>query len=148
MKVHLLLCLLALALIGAAAEAGAGSDDLEAAIRDGNNAWIAGMKSGDPERATAPYAADVLDCGPKGDCVNGREAVVAKFKARFAKSGAAKSASVRSAGHTRDGEFAYEWGAADFTDADGKTYTGRFLTVWRHEPDGSWKICRNIVLPK
>lgn len=147
MKAKLILALPVFALLGTAVQAATRGDDLEAAIRNGNNAWIAGMKAGDAERAASPYAADVLDCGPSGECIVGHDAVVAKFKTRFAKNGAAKAATVRSAGHARDGEYAYEWGAADITLADGSVSTGRFLTAWRHEPDGSWKICRNIVLP-
>ena len=148
MNTKLMLSLPLFALLAASAQAATRGDDLEAAIRNGNNAWIAGMKNADAERAASPYAADALDCNAKGECIVGHDAVVAKYKARFAKIGAAKAATVRSAGHARDGEYAYEWGAADITLADGSVSTGRFLTAWRHEPDGSWKICRNIVLPE
>lgn len=137
-----------LLLAGIASSAALAADDqLEASIRDGNNAWIIGMQKGDAELAAKSYAADAVDCGPTGDCIVGHDAVIAKFKTRFAKSGIAKSASVHSAGHVEDGTFAYEWGSADLTGADGKVSSGRFLTVWRREKNGSWKICRNIVLP-
>ena len=50
----------------------------------------------------------------------------------------------------RDGNLAYESGDADVTvlrDGVPVTNGGRYLTVWQAQPDGAWKIIRNIVLP-
>jgi ketosteroid isomerase-like protein len=42
------------------------------------------------------------------------------------------------------GDMGYTWGhyegASRNTDGNSKVITGRYLTIWRKEPDGSWKV--------
>lgn len=49
-----------------------------------------------------------------------------------------------------DGDTAYETGTNRFTsqagDAPPVTRTGRYLTVWRRQPDGSWRIRVDAVM--
>jgi uncharacterized protein (TIGR02246 family) len=116
-------------------------------IDAGNQAWIDGMKTGDAAAISATYADDAVDCGPTGECEKGRAAIEAHLKARSSALGHADSGTVTSAGSVEEGQLVYEWGQAQATFPGGKEVSGRYLTVWRREPDGHWKIFRNMSIP-
>lgn len=116
-------------------------------IDAGNQAWIDGIKSGDVARIVATYADDAVDCGSKGDCFAGKPAIEQHMRKQLANLGRAHSAAVTSWGSTQHGDFAYEWGQAEAEFSDGKTLLEKYLTVWQRQPDGSWKIFRNLVIP-
>ena len=129
----------------------AGTPTIEAAAREGidagNQAWVDGMKLGEAAPIVATYADNALDCGPTGECANGRAAIEEHIKKLFAERGPAKSAQVTSQGSVQQGDFVYEWGRAEASFASGKNIVDRYLTVWHREAGGSWKIFRNMVIP-
>lgn len=116
-------------------------------IDAGNQAWIKGMKEASSAPIAMTYAEDALDCPPSGDCLKGRALVEARMKDRFAKYGRATAATVTSLGSVQQGDFVYEWGRADAAYADGRKIGGRYLTVWQKQPNGEWKIFRNMAIP-
>jgi ketosteroid isomerase-like protein len=63
------------------------------------------------------------------------------------KFGKADSASVTSIGSVQQGRFVYEWGQAEASFPGGRKIADRYLTAWQEQPDGSWKIFRNLVIP-
>src|SRR5690349_8430038 len=83
--------------------------DLEA----GNQGWVDGLKAGDADLVAAAYAEDSVNCSATGDCVKGREAAVAQYKAVIAKFGRATDAFVRSESLRVDHDLAYESGYAE-----------------------------------
>lgn len=105
------------------------------------------MKAGNAQVIANTYAEDAVDCSAEGNCIRGRAAIEAYFKHQLSQSGRAQSATVRSAGAAPQGDFVYEWGRADATLSGSKKVGGRYLTVWRRQPDGSWKIFRNMPIP-
>jgi len=117
------------------------------AIDAGNQAWIDGMKAGDIRRIGATYAEDAVDCDPTGNCIEGRSRIERRIAGELASLGRARSAAVKSWGMTEHGSFVYEWGQAEAGFADGKSLVEKYLTVWQRQPDGTWKIFRNLVLP-
>jgi ketosteroid isomerase-like protein len=54
---------------------------------------------------------------------------------------------VKTWGSTEQGGFVYEWGVAEATFGGGKKLVERYLTAWQKQPDGTWKIFRNMVIP-
>jgi uncharacterized protein (TIGR02246 family) len=116
-------------------------------IDAGNQAWIDGMKQGNVELISATYTPDAVDCGPKGDCLRGRSAIEEHMKQELARSGKADAAHVTSVGSVRQEHFVYEWGQAEALFPNGKKVVDRYLTVWQEQPDGTWKIFRNLVIP-
>jgi len=116
-------------------------------IDAGNQAWIDGMKQGNVAMITATYTSDAVDCSPEGDCIRGRTAIAQHMTESMAKFGKAASASVTSIGSVQQGSFVYEWGQAEASFPNGKKVVDRYLTAWREEPDGTWKIFRNLVIP-
>jgi ketosteroid isomerase-like protein len=120
---------------------------VRAAIDAGNQAWIDGIKAGDVKRIAATYTEDAVDCGPTGECIRGRLLIEQQMTTQLATRGRARSAAVKSAGSTEQGNFVYEWGRAEATFSGGKTLVERYLTAWQRQPDGTWKIFRNMVIP-
>jgi len=119
---------------------------LRADIDRGNQEWVDGMKSRNAELMARAYATDAVFCNPKGDCLNGHDAIVAYFGARVASMRDVASAKVTSKKMVQDGDLAYEWGVAEVTFDDGTNFGGRYMTVWRHDADGNWRIVRNLAL--
>jgi ketosteroid isomerase-like protein len=124
----------------------------DASARDGidagNQAWIDGIKAGNIEPIAATYAENAVDCGPQGRCIQGRRAIERDMKTKLASLGRARSAAVHSRGSIEQGEFVYEWGLAEAAFANGQRLAEKYLTVWQKQPDGSWKIFRNLVIPE
>ncbi|MGA9244957.1 MAG: DUF4440 domain-containing protein [Silvibacterium sp.] len=116
-------------------------------IDAGNQVWIDGMKQGNVGLITATYTPDAVDCSQEGDCVRGRFAIEEHMKEEMAKLGKAESASVTSIGSVQQGRFVYEWGQAEASFPNGRKVVDQYLTAWREEPDGTWKIFRNLVIP-
>jgi ketosteroid isomerase-like protein len=117
-------------------------------IDAGNQAWIDGMKQGKVALIAATYALDAVDCSREGDCIRGRSAIEEHMKEGMAKLGKADVASVISMGSVQQGRFVYEWGQAHAHFPSGKNIVDRYLTAWQQQPDGTWKIFRNLVIPK
>lgn len=125
--------------------------EIESAARKqidaGNQAWIDGMKQGRVELIVPTYTLDAVDCSPDGECIRGRSAIEEHMKEEIAKLGKADSASVTSIGLVQQGRFIYEWGQAEAHFPSGRKIVDRYLTAWQEQPDGDWKIFRNLVIP-
>ncbi len=120
--------------------------NLQEDVRTGNQEWIDGLKAGDTERIVRAYAQDAVFCGATGDCIKGPAAIAEQYKAVLAKYGRATEATVHSAGLRVDHDLAYESGDAEAHFPNGVVRKGRFSTVWKLQPDGHWKIFRNLSL--
>ena len=116
-------------------------------IDSGNQAWVTGMKDGKAALIAATYAENAVDCAATGECVKGRAAIEDYIRARIAKLGRATFASATSLGSVQQGDFVYEWGRSEVIFGDGGKVAHRYLTVWQRQPDGFWKIFRNMPIP-
>ena len=127
------------------------TNQIESAARKqidaGNQAWIEGMKQGRVGLIAATYTVDAVDCSSQGVCITGRSAIEAHIKEEIANFGKADSASVTSIGSVQQGRFIYEWGQAEAHFPSGRKIVDRYLTAWQQQPDGAWKIFRNLVIP-
>jgi uncharacterized protein (TIGR02246 family) len=147
--------LAALLLVGFAVPACAvanpsGDPRLDLAIEKANSEWGVAMKAGEAAPIAAPYLEDAVFVGPDGSCTRGKAAIEAMYRERFSKRGKALSTRIEPHRVSVDGALAYEWGYGEVTSlADGKPAKrgGPYLTVWARQPDGGWKILRNVVLP-
>jgi len=141
-----------LAVLAAAAGRAASSGDprLDRAIEKANREWEVAMKSGDAKTIATPYLDDAVFVALDGACTRGRAAIEKMYGDRFDRNGKALSTRIERRGLVRDGDFAYESGYGEVTSPGaGKPIArgGRYLTVWARQPDGDWKILRNVVLP-
>ena len=125
-------------------------DALDDAVRKANAEWADAMKTGDARVIAAPYTETAVFVLADGKCLQGREAIEALYRDGFQRGGLASSTHIVSKSLVRDGDLAYESGYAEVgVTRQGKAVSnrGRYLTVWQAQPDGQWKIVRNIVLP-
>ncbi len=129
----------------------AGADPrLLSAIEKANSEFEIAMTKSDTATIAAPYTPDAVFVSPDGTATKGRARIEQLYKNRFATSGPALESRVESQQLVLDGDFAYERGRGSLTRVEqGARVTGwaRFLTVWQRQPDGDWKIYRNVVLP-
>ena len=116
-------------------------------IDGGNRDWGTAMVRGDAKLAADAYAPDAVFCDTQGVCTTGHDAIEAMTAARIARNGAMKSAEAHSLRRIEDRGLIYEWGEATRVSPQGKASGGRYFTVWQRQPDGRWKIYRNLVLP-
>jgi ketosteroid isomerase-like protein len=127
------------------------SKPIESAARKqidaGNQAWIDGMKQGNVGLIVSTYTAEAVDCDAEGNCIRGRSFIEEHMKEGMAKLGKADVASVTSVGSVEQGHFIYEWGKAEAHFQSGRRILDRYLTAWQEQPDGTWKIFRNLVIP-
>ncbi len=106
------------------------------------------MKQGNAALLAPGNAEGVVDCSSGGSCIHGRSALNEAVKRDLAKHGRADSASVVSVGSVQQGRYVYEWGVAKAHFLNGRSIEDRYLTVWQKQPDATWKIFRNLVIPK
>ena len=125
--------------------------DARAAIAAANAAWVPAMQRQDVAAIVEPYADDGVFVTPTGESVKGRAAIGQLMRDRFAKTGRMVAGTITQDGLVRVGDLIYEWGHAEMRLAqEGGAQTsaaGRYLTGWRHEADGGWRIARNLSLP-
>ena len=123
---------------------------LLAAVKKANSDFEIAMTKSDSATIAEPYTADAVFVSPDGTATRGRAAIEQLYRDRFAKSGPALETKIVSEELMLDGDFAYERGRGSITrrvKEERVTDWARFLTVWQRQPDGAWKIFRNIVLP-
>jgi uncharacterized protein (TIGR02246 family) len=119
-------------------------------IARADSEWLGAMRAHDAERIVAPYAGDGMFITATGAVVRGRDSIAALYRRRFG-----TIVHVVEGGIDREGtqsvndSLVYEWGHGrlTFTDSSGATHASRgaYLTVWRRESDGAWRIIRNLV---
>jgi len=121
--------------------------DARQQIDAGNQQWVDAMKQGNAAMLVPGNTEDAVDCSPGGECIRGRSAIGEHMKEEISKLGKADSASVVSVGSVQQGRYVYEWGEAKAHFSNGKSVVDKYLTVWQRQPDGAWKVFRNLVIP-
>ena len=145
----------ALAAQGTAGAAAADSTSVpasaRAAIDSVNAAWLPALQRKDGAAIADAYADDGVLMAAAGETVRGRAAVEQAMRAMAARGGSVLGGRLVQDGITRAGALIYEWGHADLEvarpGAAPAHVTGRYLTVWRQDPGGRWRIIRNLSLP-
>lgn len=141
-------------LLGHAAETTPAHEDLLAAARPtieaANADWVPAMKRKDAKAIASFYTPEGVLIAPNGRAIQGRDAVEKSYadsmKAdfRFVRGGIVQEGVVLVAG-----PMIYEWGHADIeVERDGKVVhsAGNYLTVWKRDPSGAWRISRNLAM--
>jgi ketosteroid isomerase-like protein len=112
-----------------------------------NEAYNAAMNAGDAEAMGMLYAVDAVSMPPNASSLVGRAAIVADAAADFTIMTANLSSNTE--GHYLMGDMAVDWGTYLFTgtfeDSDSTvTDEGKYVAIWKLQPDGSWQIVRDI----
>lgn len=119
-------------------------------IERANSDWVTAMRNGDLDMIVKPYGEDAVFVTAGGESIRGREAIKSFYRERLKKA-AIVSASIHHQGAaTAEDGLVYEWGMGTVgsRSANGTVTTGGgpYLTVWKRDQDGAWKILRNVVL--
>jgi uncharacterized protein (TIGR02246 family) len=122
------------------------------AIEAGNATWERAFKNLDAAAMAATFDEDGVNVSADdGGCTKGRAAIEAAMRSYLAISGPATKTKVEIGDVVLDGDFAYEWGRAEFHFAPKPggpaERSGRYLAVWKRQSDGGWKLFRNLGLP-
>jgi uncharacterized protein (TIGR02246 family) len=124
---------------------------VRAMIDSVNADWIPAMNRKDAAGIAAPYAEDGVLVTATGESFRGRAAVEQAMRESVARVTGTVSGRLVQDGLTRVGPLLYEWGHAEMEVArpgrEPARGSGRYLTVWRLEADGRWRISRNLSLP-
>jgi uncharacterized protein (TIGR02246 family) len=120
----------------------------ERAVREADAAWSKAWAAKDLEGSLSFVADDALVLPPNAPILTGKESI-RKWKSELmANPGYAESWQASKAEASRGGDLAYTVGTYEFTlnDPKGKPVTdrGKYLTVWKKQPDGKWKAVADM----
>ena len=123
----------------------------EAAIRAASTTWSQAAQAKDADKAVSMYADDAIGFSDRGPMLKGKESIREEWKTMMALPGPGLSFAPTAVEVARSGDMAYEYGLYDFitTDKKGKTNDekGKYVTVWKKQADGSWKVAIDIDNP-
>lgn len=144
---HLLaMALAAMVPVGIRAQSATALSTIDRADSD----WLGAMQSRNVDRIVAPYDRDGMFVTAAGLVIRGRDSIAALYRRRLgAITRIRDGAIVRDGVQSVNDTLVYEWGhgGMSYTDTAGTTHNARgpYLTVWRKESDGAWRIIRNLV---
>lgn len=124
--------------------------EIRSSIEMANQRAVAAMLAGDLSGSLANYADSAVVMMPMMPTMSGRAAIEAGFK------GMMESMKVNAVTFTTQdviasGDLAVETGLFDMTTtakgAKAMTEKGKYLTIWKRQNDGSWKVVRDINNP-
>jgi uncharacterized protein (TIGR02246 family) len=121
------------------------------AIDKGNAQWIDAWDKADASLIAGLFAADGVLLGRNGKSFKGPNQILERMKTVMNAAGKGVKATVTTVDLWLDGEIAYETGKYSYTSQEkGQPVTdeGRYVTIWRWQSDGSWKIVADMGVPK
>jgi ketosteroid isomerase-like protein len=124
------------------------SAEAAAAIRQADTAFETAASSGDVEAAMAMHMPDAMAFPPGQPMVSGSDAVRQLWTEMTAMPGFAISWQVDGTAAAAGGDLGYSWGTAQLTmngpDGTPMTSEEKYVTVWRKDAAGAWKIAVDI----
>jgi uncharacterized protein (TIGR02246 family) len=125
--------------------------EVRRAIDAGNATWQKAFQTLDAAAIAGTFDEEGVNVGADGTCSKGRAAIEAGMRSFFERSGPATTTRVDVKDFVIDGDLAYEWGHSEFhfgpKPGGPAERVGRYLTAWKRQADGGWKIYRNVGLP-
>ena len=121
------------------------------AIDKGNAQWIAAWEKGDPEMVAAIFTDDAVMLSQGGRVFKGRQQIFERQKEAMQSVTRPIKVSVITVKIWLDGDAAYETGKyKDQYTEKGKPVTeaGRYVTMWKRQSDGSWKLSMDMAVPE
>jgi uncharacterized protein (TIGR02246 family) len=123
------------------AAAQAGGDD-EAKIRDVDAKWSKTASANDVDGTVSYYTDDASLLAPNAPIATGKQAIRASW-ASLLTPGNTLSWEAKRVEVSRSGDLAYEIGTYRLA-MKGAQDRGKFVVVWKKQPDGQWKVAADI----
>lgn len=124
--------------------------EVRAAIEAGNAEYIAAYASQKAEALAAVYAPDGARLGNGGSVLRGRDAIAASV-GRFMDQAGPVAVHLETVEVWVVSDRAYETGIWSYTytpkSGTERTVGGRYVTIWRRQVDGGWRIEADIGVP-
>lgn len=139
---------------GAATASVAGTADPQAArqaIDSVMRRFTDAMARGDAKTAGSMYTSDAIAAFPGAPLLTGADSISKAFEGDFAAM-SIQNPNLRTDGLVTAGNLAVENGTWSWVaqpkqaGSKGDPQSGHYLTVWQHQPDGTWKIFRDYVV--
>ena len=121
------------------------------AIDKGNSQWIEAWEKGDPELVAALFTDDAVMLSQGGKVFKGRQQILERQKEAMQSVTPPIKVSVVTVKIWLDGDIVYETGKYKYEYAEkGKPTTeeGRYVTMWKRQDDGSWKLSMDMAVPE
>jgi ketosteroid isomerase-like protein len=117
-------------------------------VRRADEEWMKVFSAKELDKSVAFCEEDGAVLAPNAPIAQGREAISKSFAGFFTLPNLKITWHADKASVARSGELGYTSGTyqMSFTDAGGKTIpdNGKYVTVWRKQADGSWKVVLDI----
>jgi len=125
--------------------------EVRKAIDNGNAQWIEAWDKGDASLIASLFASDGVLLSRNGKFFKGPEQIFQRQKTVMESAGKGVKATVTTVDLWLDGDTAYETGTYSYKYLEaGKPVNeeGRYVTIWKRQSDGSWKIASDMGVPK
>jgi len=125
--------------------------DVRRAIDKGNAQWSEGWAKGEPAMVAALFADDGVQLAGKGKIFKGPEQISEHQKTAMQSVDPGVKVTVTTSTIWLDGDTAYETGKYKYEYKEkGKPAVdeGRYVTVWKRQKDGSWKLAMDMGVPE
>lgn len=125
--------------------------DVKLAIERGNAQWAEGWAKGDAAMVAAIFVDDGVQLGAGGKITKGRLQIMDHQKTAMQGADPGVKVSTVTEIVWLDGDTAYEMGKYKYEyTVKGKLGTdeGRYLTIWKRQKDGGWKLSMDMGIPK
>jgi uncharacterized protein (TIGR02246 family) len=121
------------------------------AIDKGNAQWVEAWDKADAAMIASLFANDGVLLGRNGKFFKGPQQILERQKTVMEAAGKGVKCTVTTVDLWLDGDTAYETGKYSYKYQEkGQPVTeeGRYVTTWKRQSDGSWKIIVDMGLPK
>jgi uncharacterized protein (TIGR02246 family) len=125
--------------------------EVKSAIDKGNQQWADGWFKGDAAMVAALFAEDGVQLSPSGKITKGRQQIQERQKAAMQGADPGVKVTVTTTKIWLDGDTAYESGKYKYEYKEkGKPGVdeGRYVTAWKRQKDGSWKLTLDMAVPE
>jgi len=125
--------------------------DVRRAIDKGNAQWSEGWAKGEASMVASIFADDGVQLTGNGKIFKGSQQISEHLKAAMQSVDPGVKVTVTTGTVWLDGDTAYETGKYKYEYKEkGKPAIdeGRYVTVWKHQKDGSWKLAMDMGVPE
>jgi uncharacterized protein (TIGR02246 family) len=125
--------------------------DARKAIDKGNAQWVDAWGKADASLIAELFAPDGILLGRNGKSFKGPNQILERMKTVMEAAGKGVKATVTTVDLWLIDDTAYETGKYSYISQEkGQPVTdeGRYVTIWRRQSDGSWKIIMDMGVPK
>ncbi|MGZ4778271.1 MAG: YybH family protein [Thermoanaerobaculia bacterium] len=126
-------------------------DDVRRAIDAGNKQWSDGWLKRDASMVAAIFAPDGVQLTMSGKVIKGPADIRERQRVAMESVDPGVKVTVTTTNVWLDGDTAYETGTYKYEYVEkGKPSvdTGRYVTTWQYQKDGTWKLTMDMAVPK